>query len=386
MMTRDLLHRAACVLALIVAPPWAALAQTPDPANGSTLYHTRYKCTDCHTGSPGPNSGLTSGSTPPGLLQAIDTVAGMSVRYSLTLAQNAADVADIAAYLASVTGAVPSRPDLDQYGLTGSWYEPATSGQGIEVEIFPDLASPGTGLAQVSWFTYDVAAGGADHQRWYTASGPVVSGQATAMLTIYQNPSGNFAAPPVTNAAAVGTATLAFDTCTSGQFTYAFSDGSARTGTIPLTRLTQNVTCSLTAARPVNADFALSGNWYDPATSGQGITVEVNPASGTLFFAWYTYARNAAGAGPSGLRWYTGQATLAPGARTIPVQLYETTGGVFDAPTPAGQATVPVGTGTLTFDSCTGATLAYAFTGGSSAGASGSIAMTRIGPTPKGCV
>jgi hypothetical protein len=34
---------------------------------------------------------------------------------------------------------------LDQHGLTGSWYEPATSGQGIEVEVFPDLAGPGNG-------------------------------------------------------------------------------------------------------------------------------------------------------------------------------------------------------------------------------------------------
>jgi len=36
--------------------------------------------------------------------------------------------------------------DLDQHGLTGSWYDPRTSGQGFMVEVLPDLPSPGTGL------------------------------------------------------------------------------------------------------------------------------------------------------------------------------------------------------------------------------------------------
>lgn len=43
--------------------------------------------------------------------------------------------------------------DLNQHGLTGSWYEPATSGQGIELEVYPDLSAPGVGLAFMSWFT-----------------------------------------------------------------------------------------------------------------------------------------------------------------------------------------------------------------------------------------
>ena len=94
---------------------------------------------------------------------------------------------------------IQGTPDLNQHGLTGSWYEPATSGQGIEVEVYPDLSS-GMGSTFVSWFTYDAVSGGADHQRWYTAYGPVVTGQPNALLTIYQNTGGNFNAPPVTRA------------------------------------------------------------------------------------------------------------------------------------------------------------------------------------------
>jgi hypothetical protein len=275
--------------------------------------------------------------------------------------------------------------DLNQHGLTGSWYEPATSGQGLEVEVFPDLSAPGTGFTQVSWFTFDTAAGGTDHQRWYTLSGPVIAGQPNAALTIYQNTGGNFNALPTTMAQAVGTATLSFATCTSGQLAYNFTDGSGRMGSVALTRLTQNVTCATATPFPTNTDFAHSGNWFDSATAGQGFTVEVNPDSGALFAAWYTYAPMGEAAGAAGQRWYTAQATFTPGLRSIPVTIYETTGGIFNMPTPPGQQTMAVGTGTLAFQSCTAATFSYNFTGGSSIGLSGTITLSRVGAVPPGC-
>jgi hypothetical protein len=275
--------------------------------------------------------------------------------------------------------------DLNQHGLTGSWYEPATDGQGFEIEVFPNLVAPGTGFTQVSWFTFDTVAGGADRQRWYTLSGNMVSGQPNASLTIYQNTGGNFNAPPVTNGVAVGTATLSFSTCTSGLLSYTFTDGSGRTGTIALTRITQNVTCSTTGARPTNADFAFSGNWYNAATNGQGFTAEVNPLNGAVFMPWYTYAP-AGGASPAGQRWYTASGILTPGSRSIAVDIYETTGGAFDMPTEPSPTSVKVGTGTLAFQSCSAATLNFNFTGGSSTGSSGTIALARIGPVPAGCM
>ena len=275
--------------------------------------------------------------------------------------------------------------DLNQHGLTGSWFEPATSGQGLEVEVYPDR-SPGTGLAFVSWFTYDTVIGGAERQRWYTLSGQVTTGQPNASLTIFQNTGGNFDALPMTTAQPVGTAMLSFDSCTSGQLAYSFTGGTGRTGSIPLTRLTQNVTCSTTTPRPTNADFAFSGNWYDAAKSGQGLTVEVNPNASTAFLAWYTYPPNAASAGVSGQRWYTAQpATFTPGTRSIPLTIFETTGGMFDTPTPPGQKSTAVGTGTLAFQSCSAATFSYNFTGGTSNGLSGTITLSRVGPVPPGC-
>jgi hypothetical protein len=246
--------------------------------------------------------------------------------------------------------------DLLQLGLTGSWYDPRTSGQGFMVEVIPDIDSPGKGIVHGSWLTYDNVVGGAEHQRWYTLSGPVVSGQTVVSMTIYQNTGGNFNAPPRTTGLPVGTATLSFDSCTSGQLVYNFTDGSGRTSTIPLTRMMQNVTCSVTSERPTNGYFALSGILYNggsthaPSTEGQGLSVEVNPVSGALFFGWMTYAPNGAGAGPAGQRWYTGLGTwpLVPGSTRFPVQLYETTGGLFDDGA-ASPTTLVVGSGVFVF-------------------------------------
>lgn len=363
----------------------ASLAQSGDPARGDTLYHSTYRCTDCHVGAVTSSSAVKAGATVAGLLNAIDAIADMSQRYSLSLATRPTDLVDLAAYIAQATGATapPVTFNLNQRGLTGSWYQPSTSGQGIEVEIFPNLTAGANGVIQVSWFTYDSVAGGGERQRWYTLGGPVSTGQPAA-LTIYQNVGGNFNAPPITTAQPVGSATLSFDSCTSGHLTYQFSDGSGRSGTIPLTRITQNVTCSAAGTSSSNGDFGLSGNWYDPATSGQGITVEVNPVSGALFLAWYTYSPSGASAGASGQRWFTAQGNFSAGARSIPVLIYQTTGGAFNATSPA-PVTVQVGSGTLSYQSCGAATLSYAFTGGASSGISGTISLARVGPIPADC-
>jgi hypothetical protein len=342
-----------------------------------------YKCNACHDKGvihAADILNISSGGSVAGLLAAIQET-GMSSLYANTLAMNPTDLADVAAYIA-----LGSAPNRDQHGFTGSWYEPATSGQGIEVEVYPSTVTA-AGSMFVSWFTYDTVAGGADHERWYTALGSMVFGQPIVPLTIYQNTGGNFDAPPTTNSQLVGTGTLYFDTCTSGSFSYAFSDGTGRIGTIPLTRLTQNVTCATTTAGyPTNADFALSGNWFEAATSGQGFTVEINPISSYLFVAWYTYEPTGTAAGASGQRWYTAQAPFTAGERSIPVTIYETTGGIFDTPIPPpGPPTVPVGSGTLAFQNCTAATFSYKFTGGSSSGLSGTITLSRVGPTAPGC-
>ena len=289
--------------------------------------------------------------------------------------------------------------DLNRHGLTGSWFQPVTAGQGSEIEVYPDLIAPGTGFMQGAMFTYDYKApDGPSSQRWYTFSGNVTSGQPSATLTIYQNVGGNFNASPVTTAMPVGTVDFSATDCTHATMKYTFADGSMRSGTIPLIRLLPNVTCTASGQEILKADFGYSGNWFDKTTSGQGIVVEINPvpvtqserataaaAVGNAFVAWYTYAPNGQSLGEAGQRWYTGQAQYTLGARTFPMTLYESTGGLFDSATPAVPPPVAVGTATATFTSCSALSFAFNFTGGSSAGTQGTINMTRVGPTASGC-
>jgi hypothetical protein len=302
----------------------------------------------------------------------------------------AATPTNFAGATATLTATAPppaGSPDLNQHGLTGSWFESATSGQGIEIEVFPNLTGPGVSLVQGAWFTFDSApAGGVDRERWYTFNGPGQSGGANVPVTIFQNVGGNFNATPVTQATQVGTGTLTFADCSNATLSYAFTDGTGRTGSIALTRLTPNVTCTVGTAPATNADFALSGNWFDVSTAGQGFVFDVNPVSPAVFLTWYTYAPAGQMLGAAGQRWFVG--LLKPytvGSHSVTLPLFETTGGVFDQATLPAPASVQVGTATVTFASCTSAQVSFNFTSGSSAGRSGAISLGRVGPVPPGC-
>ena len=374
------------VIASLIA--FSAPSEAADAVRGDTLYHNTYRCNACHGDQPSAQSDIVvnGGTSAAGILMAIQDVSDMTRRFAASLAQNPTDLGDIAAYLAQFGGPpTTSAFDLNRRGLTGSWFNAATSGQGVELEIYPDLVAPGTGLLQGAWFTYDYkASSGASSQRWYTFSGNVQAGQGSATLTLYENTGGNFDASPVTSATPVGSVVFNATDCNHTSMSYTFTDGSGRSGTIAMTRLLPNVTCASNGAETASADFGYSGNWYDKNTSGQGIVFELNPNQPLAWLTWYTYAPNGQAAGEAGQRWYTAQAAYTPGARSVQMVLYETTGGSFDNPAPT-PSTTAVGTATITLASCSALKLDFNFTGGSSAGASGSINMTRVGPTPAGC-
>ena len=274
------------------------------------------------------------------------------------------------------TGSVPDGIYVQQAGLTGTWYDPSTSGQGFEFVIGDGGAAAQPALFG-AWYTY-TRAGSPSEQRWYSlqASAPVPGGPTG--FTIFENTGGDFDAPPVTTAEPVGSGTLAFYSCTSGLLTYSFENGD--TGAIPIRRAMPDIGCDPRGVplAPVASDFGFSGAWYEPETSGQGLIVEINPALGQAFFGWYTYAVNGSTNAAHSQRWFSAQAPYEIGTRTIDLVLYATTGGAFD--TPGGVTTVPVGTATLEFLDCTTATLAYSFASGELNGRSGTIALSRPFP------
>ncbi|HEY6892987.1 MAG TPA: hypothetical protein VI258_02385 [Rhodanobacteraceae bacterium] len=281
------------------------------------------------------------------------------------------------------TGTVPGFVNINQEGLSGTWFNPVTGGQGMQFTISPDDTTPGVGTLFGTWYTFDTTAGDETTQRWYTIQAPLTTAAESVDFAIYQNTGGNFDSPPATTAVQVGTGSLSFDSCTSGTFTYSFDDG--RSGTIPLTRLMPNVDCVETGTPAITpSDFGLSGTYYDPATAGQGILVEVNPDNAYTFFGWYTYALAGQTSGVAGQRWITAQAPYTVGTNAIDLTLYDTTGGTFDSDATTVD-TVPIGTATLTFTSCTSATLDYTITDGELAGQSDSIPLSRLGAAPASC-
>jgi hypothetical protein len=277
---------------------------------------------------------------------------------------------------------------INQHGLTGSWYNPATTGQGFFLEVYPNQFATGQGQLFVGWYTYDVApAGGAERQRWYTMQGPVGDARVPATVSVTANYGGNFAQPPSTIAVGIGSATIKFSSCTTGELTYQFNDG--RNGVIPLTRLTENLSCTWSGTGATAPQDALrSGSWFDPATSGQGMIIDINPSNNRLVFGgWYTYAPNGqAIGGPASQRWYTFQGenyNLVGNNPVASVTIHETTGGTFNQN--ASQQTIEVGTATVQFTSCTALQFSYSFSGGTSAGLSGTRNLVRVGPPPPGC-
>lgn len=127
--------------------------------------------------------------------------------------------------------------------IADAWYNPATSGQGFLITVFP-------GIEQIflAWFTYEVerpgmgatAQLGEVGHRWLTAQGAYAGDTAT--LKLFQTLGGVFdgADPaPSTDPAGIGTLTLQFADCRSALATYEIPT-LGLSGQIPLQRIVED--------------------------------------------------------------------------------------------------------------------------------------------------
>lgn len=283
---------------------------------------------------------------------------------------------------------------LDQPGIDGAWWSPYAHGEGISFEWLPDSRT-----LFGAWFTYSSAGGNdAAELRWYTlqANG-VTAGARTVELPILESTGGNFNASPAVTPRRVGSATLEFHDCANATLRYRFdadvNDG--RSGLITLSRLSPATQPCILAdgssqpaagARPPSKGFDArqSGNWYDPATGGQGLQFTVQP-DGVFFAPWFTFDPADAGNDAGRQHWFTLQGDLATAANgRVELLLVQTIGGAFDrVPTYNANA---IGTATLRLLGCDRAALDYRFgdeaIAGSFRGRSGTVPLQRAG----GCV
>jgi len=285
----------------------------------------------------------------------------------------------------SACGLSATTINLDQHGLTGTWWNPQTSGQGFVLNLYADNIAAGHGTVAAGWYTFDVP-GGSGAQRWYVLQGDVYSNSSSASIGIYTAVDGNLNAGPSPTRSQVGTATLSFSDCSTGTLVYAFNDG--RAGSIPLSRLTANTTCGSGGDNgSAAANYLLSGAWYDPNTSGQGLYIDVSPGITTLFGSWYTFYPSNFTASSPRQEWFVFQsstfASNATSASNVP--LAQASGGSFGIGGGVTRATV--GSVNITFQSCTAATFTYTITPNTlnAQSASGTINLVRLGPAPVGC-
>lgn len=317
----------------------------------------------CNNSLPGPN-GLSGG--------AKGYVVGPG--YDLATGLGSIDVAKLFANWGASSGINPN-----QQGITGAWADLSTSSQGIVMEAFPSIGQMFGG-----WFTFDATAAGG--QRWYTIQGDVNAASPTSDLQIYRFTGGRFDSAQASTPTAVGAAQLRFNDCAHASLDYLFSDGSGRSGTLDLTRISASTACS--ASGDVDAggsQHLFSGTWADPSNNAQGLVLDISPAQNSFFAAWYTFNNNgASGSNASSQRWFTLQTTMPSGARQLSgIQIYVSSGGVFDQQSDTTMK--QIGSADLRFLSCSRATLNYRFQSGSGYPASGTLDLSRVGPVPAGC-
>lgn len=134
----------------------------------------------------------------------------------------------------------PNTVDQFQYGLTGTWYNPATDGQGMLVEYLPQ-----SGQLLLGWYTYDYTDSspqGAQPALWLTALGPASGNRATLDVALTRG--GTFLAPTPVTRTQIGTVTMTVQNCNTLTADYDMTiDGQRRTGRIPLQRLSSAALC-----------------------------------------------------------------------------------------------------------------------------------------------
>lgn len=103
----------------------------------------------------------------------------------------------------------------------------------------------------------------------------------------------------------------------------------------------------------------LGTSWYDPATSGEGIVMQVYQRLGelntfVLSFTWSAYD-------PDGFPfWLTGQVDIIRGAKVANSPMFYVTGGGLGGNAGTANPPTPWGTATVTFPDCNHMTLTYA--------------------------
>jgi hypothetical protein len=114
---------------------------------------------------------------------------------------------------------------------------------------------------------------------------------------------------------------------------------------------------------PFRITHAMAGAWYDPPTDGQGFFIDVYDNANSMFLAWFTYDLERPGSGAEALigdpghRWLTAQGPFS--GDTAEMNIWWTSGMIFDSANPPKEPSVQDGTMTVEFSDCATGLVTY---------------------------
>jgi hypothetical protein len=226
--------------------------------------------------------------------------------------------------------------------VTGSWYDPATSGQGFVLHPVDD------NITVISFYGFE------DNGKplWLTGVGTdlLETGHANE-ISMNITSGGNFGSftPGQISEEPWGTLRLTFDTCSKATAEF---DGISGQQTMNMVRLAglEGMDCFFFQTPPKAEAAGITGSWYDPATSGQGLVLHpMNDQQ--MVVSFYGYKDNSERLWLIGA--YDGQVTKG---EPLVINMITASGGRFGGFTPADITESPWGTLTINFADCDNAT------------------------------
>ena len=225
--------------------------------------------------------------------------------------------------------------------VTGSWYDPGTSGQGFVLHVVDDERTV------ISFYGYD----NDGTPLWLTGVGDGVLETGKPMeISLEVASGGNFGnfSPQQIQREPWGTLTITFNTCSKAT---AELSGLSASQTMEMIRLAavEGLECyKNTPPKPESA--GITGSWYDPETAGQGFVLHaIN--DGAMVVSFYGYKDN------SEHLWLTGSYsdTITMG-ETLSLNLEVASGGKFGGFVPEDITRAHWGELIINFEDCNNAT------------------------------
>jgi hypothetical protein len=225
--------------------------------------------------------------------------------------------------------------------VTGSWYDPATAGQGFVLHPVDDQ------YTVISFYGFE----NNGKPLWLTGVGQqqLKPGYTTeiAMNITSGGSFGSFSPGQITEKP-WGTLKLTFDTCSKATAEF---DGLSGQQTMHMVRLAglEGINCYY-ATPPKPEAAGITGSWYDPATSGQGLVLHpMNDQQ--MIVSFYGYKND------SERLWLIGayNGAIVKGESLV-INMITASGGRFGGFTPGDITESPWGTLTINFADCDNAT------------------------------